>query len=195
MTETTFSRCPLRVVIFGGSACEPDSTRWSDAHALGRACAEQGWIIINGGYGGTMEASARGAREAGGTVIGVACAIFHSPPNQFLSEVVMTNDLHHRLRGLIELGQAFICLPGSTGTLAELALVWEMMNKRLMPVGPRLCFGDFWKPIVSIFDDDPNADPRVPALEGLRERRGELVAFVDTPAAAVDQIRRQTGWA
>ena len=37
---------------------------------------------------------------------------------------------------------------GGTGTLVELAVVWEMLNKSVMAAKPFVVLGDFWAPIL-----------------------------------------------
>jgi uncharacterized protein (TIGR00730 family) len=180
----------IKVVLFGGSACLPGDAAWEAAAEAGRRIAERGWTLVNGAYGGTMLASAEAARAAGGRTIGVACRIFKSAPSAFLDETRWTVDLYERLRGLIDLGDAYLCLPGSTGTLAELALAWELMNKRLIPPRPLICW-EFWRPVVEVFAQDANRDPRVPALGNLRERRGELIDFVSNAGEAIAAIERR----
>ncbi len=59
------------ITAFGSSRPQPGSQAYETAQALGAALAKSGFVVANGGYGGTMEATARGAREAGGTTIGV----------------------------------------------------------------------------------------------------------------------------
>ena len=55
------------ISVFGtGRAREGDGV-YDLAEQLGRALAEAGFIVANGGYGGTMQAGAKGAAEAGGT--------------------------------------------------------------------------------------------------------------------------------
>lgn len=173
------------LAVFGGSEAADGSADYADAEAIGRAAAEAGWTIVNGGYGGCMEASARGAAAARGRAIGVTCTIFKSPANPFISEVVPTADLYTRLRTLIELGDAYVVLPGSTGTLAELALVWELVNKRMLPRRPILCWGEMWRPVVSIFSGDTTSDPRLDT-SGLPDRRVDLITFVNS----VDELMR-----
>ena len=96
-----------------------------------------------------MEASARGAVEAGGKVIGVTCSLWKSPPNRFITRREPTTRYDQRLFKLIELGRCgYVCLSGSTGTLAELAVVWEMLNKGLLPRRPLVCVGGFWQPMI-----------------------------------------------
>ena len=41
------------------------------ARAVGRGLAEAGFTVVTGGEGGAMEHASHGAREAGGTVVGV----------------------------------------------------------------------------------------------------------------------------
>jgi uncharacterized protein (TIGR00730 family) len=182
---------PKQVVIFGGSSYNPGEEAYEAAEALGRAIAENGWTIVNGGYGGTMLACSRGAAGVGGEVIGVGCTILKTGLNEHVTQPVLTANLHDRLARLIELGDAYVALPGSTGTLAELAMVWELVNKQLIPVRPILCWGDFWKPVVCVFSQDGTQDPRINTL-GVTESRGDLIHFVTTPDEAVRVITELT---
>jgi uncharacterized protein (TIGR00730 family) len=116
------------------------------AEEVGRRIAEQGWVLKNGGYGGTMAAAARGARGAGGRVIGVTCGAFgRTGPNPYLSEAVETEDLLERLRRLIDGADAFGVFAGGTGTLTELLLTWEMMVKGLLEPRVICLIGPGWE--------------------------------------------------
>jgi hypothetical protein len=185
------SQRSLRVVVFGGSDARPGEPLWRAAADLGAAVAARGWTLVNGGYGGTMLASAQAARAAGGRTIGVGCTIFKSEPNEHLSETIWTDNLHDRLRTLIELGDACVCLPGSTGTLVELAMVWELVNKGLIDRRPLLCWGEFWRPVVGVFAENRVWDPRLPKTGGLPTSCGDLLTFVGSAAEAVDAILAQ----
>jgi predicted Rossmann-fold nucleotide-binding protein len=50
---------------------------------------------------------------------------------------------------LIELGDGFIILQGGTGTMLELAAVWEFINKGLMDSKAVVCHSSLWKSIVN----------------------------------------------
>ncbi len=180
-----------KIVIFGGSSFVPGDEAYEAAQSLGRAVSGAGWTVVNGGYGGTMLAASHGAAMDGGEVIGVGCTIFKSDLNEHITESVMTHSLYDRLERLIELGDAYIVLPGSTGTLAELAMVWELVNKKMIPARPILCWGDFWRPVVRIFAQDGTQDPRINTL-GVTERRGDLIHFVDSAEQAVGVITELT---
>lgn len=64
------------VSVFGTGRAKTGDKNYKEAQELGRLLAGAGFAIANGGYGGTMEASAKGAKEAGGEVVGVTCTAF-----------------------------------------------------------------------------------------------------------------------
>ncbi len=137
------------VAVLGHS--KTDARHYAQAERVGALLAGNGYIVINGGYGGTMEAGAKGAVEAGGEVVGVTCTAWDAAPNRYSTRHVRTGDLHERLAALLELGDAgYVVLPGGTGTLVELASCWEWMNKRLMAARPLVCVGAFWRPVVDV---------------------------------------------
>jgi uncharacterized protein (TIGR00730 family) len=147
------------VTIFGSSLPGEGTEIYQQAQYLGRRLAEAGFAVCNGGYAGLMEASARGARESGGHTIGVTCSIWTSTPNRWIAEEVRTPTFMERLQTLIERGDAYIVLPGGTGTLAELALVWEMMNKSSLSqsVGgrkPLVVMAPYWQPVIECLDQE-----------------------------------------
>jgi uncharacterized protein (TIGR00730 family) len=148
------------VTIFGTGGAKKGDYAYVLAYETGKLLAQAGFTIANGGYGGTMLAAAKGASEAGGEVIGVTCSAFkNSKPNEYISREVDTVSLDERLDKLIQLGQAYVVLPGGTGTLLELAKVWELKNKGFLKTDkPIIILGRFWKPLVdSVASDDPDS--------------------------------------
>jgi uncharacterized protein (TIGR00730 family) len=165
------------VTVFGSG--DPPSDVEKLAGELGRAIAVRGWTIRNGGYGGTMEAAARAARGAGGRVVGVTCTAFARPaPNEFVSETIETADLFQRLARLIEGADAFVALPGGTGTLTELFLTWELMAKGLTGVRPICLLGAAWEPWWRAFESDPELVRRLGFL-GRASGVDEALAFIE----------------
>jgi len=148
------------------------------AEEIGRLVAGRGWVLANGGYGGSMEASARGAKSAGGRVIGVTCDLFSREPNRYVDEVIRTPDLYARIRTLLERSDAYLALPGATGTLAEVAMAWEMLAKRFLEPRPLVLVGEFWRPLFRMLVPHP----------GAAAAAGGLVRLVATPVAAVDAL-------
>lgn len=153
MTEKVIS-------VFGTSRAKPGDEIYQNAYNLGSELAKAGFTIANGGYGGTMEAAAHGANLNNGQVIGVTCSAFkRGKANEYVTKEVKTDSLPQRLEKLIELGDAFVVLPGGTGTLLELAEVWELKNKHFISQDiPIILLGDFWRPVVRIIAvDDPDS--------------------------------------
>ena len=151
------SKAKKVVAVFGANRAARGEPLYGLAEEIGREIAGAGWTLLNGGYGGTMEAAARGARENGGRVIGVPVAIYSSQVSPFVSESVMTQDLWERIRLMLDRSDAFIALEGSTGTLAEIGMAWEFIAKKLLPPKPLIFIGDFWAPLYRTVLSAPNS--------------------------------------
>lgn len=181
------------VTVFGSSIPGEGTEIYQEAHQLGRRLAEAGFAICNGGYAGLMEASARGAREAGGHTIGVTCDVWTARANRWITEEVRTATFMERLLTLVERGDSYVVLPGGTGTLAELALAWEMMNKSVLSrsVGgrkPLLVMVPYWQPVIECLGQETKLDPhsnriKIPALD--------IVTMVHTVDEAVAQATKE----
>jgi hypothetical protein len=144
------------VSVFGAARARPEDKNFVIAEKLGRLLAEAGFAIANGGYGGTMLAVSKGAKEAGGEVIGVTCSAFgRGSANEFISREIVTTSLNERLDTLISLGSAYVVLPGGTGTLLELAFIWELKNKGFLSGDkPIILLGDYWQPLMRLIAID-----------------------------------------
>ena len=140
------------ITVFGTSKAKPGDSVFAMAEEVGRLLAENGFTIANGGYGGTMLAGAKGAAGAGGKVVGVTCTAFkRGKANEYVTEEISTASLEERLAKLIELGDAYLVLPGGTGTLLELADVWEHKNKGFANADkPIILIGAFWQPLLAM---------------------------------------------
>ncbi len=166
------------VTIFGSSRPKPGDVEYQLALDLGTALARAGYAVCNGGFAGTMEASARGAKEAGGTTIGVTFTdLGPREHNRWIDEVVQESTLIRRAMKLVELGDAYVVLKGGTGTLMELAIVWEFINKGLMTEKPIVVVGPFWEGVVDTLNEEL-------AWEGL-ERCTRYVARAATPEEVI----------
>ena len=167
------------ITIFGTGRAKTGDVIFETAEETGKLLAQAGFTIANGGYGGTMTAAAKGAAGAGGEIIGVTCSAFkNSKPNQYITREIVTESLDERLKTLIKLGQAYIVFPGGTGTLLELAKVWELKNKGFSKADkPIILVGEFWKPLVTLIEiDDPDSSKHVKLANGPKQAV-ELVAI------------------
>jgi len=137
------------VTVFGSSRPNERDEEYELAYEVGKNLALNGFTVCNGGYAGIMEASARGAKEAGGKTIGVTFQnTFQKNANRWIDEEIVQLTLVNRMVNLVELGSAYIVLKGGTGTLLELAVVWEFINKGLLKERPIVIVGDFWNSVI-----------------------------------------------
>lgn len=145
----------MKITVFGGSQASEDSVVYAQAVQLGKSLGSQGHTVLTGGYIGTMEAVSRGAAEAGGHVIGVTCheiEQWHSSRtvNRWVQEEWKKTTLIERLEALITGCDAALALPGGTGTLAEIAVAWNLMVIRSIPEKPLILIGEGWS---GVFDE------------------------------------------
>ncbi len=173
------------VSVFGGSTPEPGSPDYQEAYALGRHLAGAGHAVMNGGYGGTMEAVSRGAHEAGGRVTGVTVGLFEDrygiQPNPYVGEVVRYDTLHERLHHLIARCDAAVALRGGVGTLTEVALTWSLVQVREIALKPLVLVGAGWEAILSTY----RAESYVKTQD---------MALIQTVGTAADVVPALAAW-
>jgi hypothetical protein len=142
------------VTIFGGAKCSETDPEYLEARKLGRLLAESGFTICTGGYLGVMEAASRGAREAGGRVLGIVMNQFKSEPNRFLTEKVATDHFYDRLQNLIVRSVGFVAFKGGMGTVTEISLVWNKLQTKELPYRPLVLVGDSWPRVVDAWQEN-----------------------------------------
>jgi len=152
------------VTIFGGAKCSESDPEYLEARMLGRMLAESGFTICTGGYLGVMEAASRGAREAGGRVLGIVMNQFKSEPNRFLTEKVATDHFYDRLQNLIVRSVGFVAFKGGMGTVTEISLVWNKLQTKVLPYRPLVLVGDSWPKVVSAWQENLAVSPDDVAL-------------------------------
>jgi uncharacterized protein (TIGR00730 family) len=131
------------VTVFCSARVAEHDADYQHAYEVGKALAQAGFSVCNGGFGGAMEASSRGAKDGRGNTIGVTFDVKSRKPNPWIDKQIHVPKLIDRMLKLVELGDAYVVLKGGTGTLLELAAVWEFINKGLVDEKPIVIVGDF----------------------------------------------------
>ncbi len=114
-------RKPVVGVMGGSKASEGVAAM---AEELGKLIAQHGWILLNGGRDtGVMAASARGAKLAGGTVIGILPGKDAKKAAPDLDIAIVTGMVADG-RNLINVlsSDVVIACPGRLGTMSEVIL-------------------------------------------------------------------------
>ena len=167
------------ITIFGSSKPLINEEQYLTAYQLGKQLAQFGFDICTGGFNGIMEAASKGAVEGGAEAIGVTVNLWTAQKNRFVTKEIVCETLFERIDKLIELGDGFVVLQGGTGTLLELAAVWEYFNKGLLDKKPVVCHSNIWKVIVSEMNEQMK-------LEG---RNFEMVKSFDTVESIADYFK------
>jgi uncharacterized protein (TIGR00725 family) len=149
--------------VIGGSAV--DDPTFAKAYELGRLIAGKGWVLLNGGRpSGVMDASAKGAREAGGLTVGILFDESQESASEAIDLVIPTGMGSARNIINVLASDVVVACTGSGGTLSELALALR-----------------FRRPVVLL-----DFDPGTPFLRAAGDGRWCRAA---TPAEAVLRVQ------
>ncbi len=178
MTEKTRSR--HYIAVFGSSQAVPDGPLYRQAYDLGRSLAQSGFGVVSGGYGGTMEAVSRGAREAGGRTRGITLATFDRwrRANDWIEVEQKADTYLERVARLTEGASGFIALEGGVGTLSEVSLTWSLLQVGELENKPLVLLGECWKSYLQTVREAFMMRPGDMQLLRLAEDVPQAVAFL-----------------
>ncbi len=168
------------IAVIGTAASDngnPGQTALSLAYETGKLIAEKGAVLINGGRSGVMEASSRGAAEAGGLSVGILPGLDKSEANPYVDIVLPTGFGNARNTFTMRAADAAIMIGGGAGTLNELTI---SINERMTPVIVLEGSGGWADRIRSIAYDGKYLD----------ERRLYPILFATSPQEAVEQAMK-----
>jgi uncharacterized protein (TIGR00730 family) len=185
------------VTVFGSSRVGRDDPEYEAARRLGALIAQHGWTLCNGGHDGTMEAAARGAKEAGGSTIGVSLAIYRPETrNVWLDQEIVAESLFARLEQLVTLGSAYVVLRGGIGTLLEMCLVWNLVQSPEFTGKPIVLIGEAWRKLVEAFKENLPMHPweaeSIVVVDSVDEAVARLAAYFEQ-RPKLPEARRASG--
>ncbi|MCF8571453.1 TIGR00730 family Rossman fold protein [Gordonia sp. HY002] len=172
------------VTVFGSARDQPGSPGYEQAVELGRLLGEAGFAVITGGGPGAMEATNKGAYEAGAPSIGLNIELpFEQHINPYLTLGMNFRYFFVRKTMFVKYAQAFVCLPGGFGTLDELSEALTLVQTGKVLRFPIVLVGrEFWGPLVEWIKTTLAAEGKI-SRDDL-----DLVTLVDTPAEAVQAV-------
>ena len=119
----------MKITVYLGANEGNDPALKTAVQELGSWIGESGNTLVYGGSRtGLMGELADSTLAAGGRVIGIEaqCFVDEDVQHEGLTELHVTPTMAERKAKMIELGDAFLAVPGGTGTLEEIA---EVMSK------------------------------------------------------------------
>jgi uncharacterized protein (TIGR00725 family) len=121
MMQTCQKKRPIVGVMGAGNHAAPSAVEY--AYQLGALIAQEGWILLNGGRNcGVMDASARGAKEAGGLTVGILPDPDLRNTSAFIDIPILTALGSGRNNINVLTSDVIIACRGGAGTLSEIAL-------------------------------------------------------------------------
>lgn len=174
------------VTVFGSARTKLDDPYYEIAYNLGKLLAHEGLSVITGGGPGIMEATNKGAKEAGGASAGVGIELpFEASNNDYIDSDKNITFRYFFVRKLMFLkySQAFVAFPGGLGTLDELFESLTLSQTGKTPKFPIILVGrDYWSGLVVWLQDRALAQGYINADDL------ELFRVVDTAGEVMDSI-------
>jgi uncharacterized protein (TIGR00725 family) len=122
------TRAPV-ITVIGKSARNPadpvPTQALRAAEEVGELLARRGAIVVTGGLSGVMEAVSRGAKNAGGLVIGILPGFDKRDANDYVDVAITTGMGWMRNTLVVRAADAVIMISGGIGTLNELTVAYE----------------------------------------------------------------------
>lgn len=109
----------MYISVIGGSKCSKEI--YELAYKVGREIAKRKAILICGGLSGVMDASAKGAKEAGGITVGILMGDTRIGASKYLDVSIPTGMGEARNILVVKAADAVIAIGGEYGTLSEIA--------------------------------------------------------------------------
>ncbi len=161
-----------QVAVIGDADASPEACAF--AEALGEAIGRNGWALLSGGRDGIMSAASRGARRAGGVVVGILPTADDSAGNEDC-HVLLPTGMGWTRNSLTALaGDVVVAIGGRAGTLTEIAYAWS-----------------YGKPIIAATGLGGWSERL--AGQAVDDRRDECIEAVASPEQAESALRRILG--
>jgi len=180
-----------RVAFYGDADAKKSDQHYQEAFETAKILAKNGYIIVNGGGPGVMLASTLGAKEEKGKVevviidekvdMGKNYEGSEISNKDLVDKIYRTKTIQDRTEKVVELADAHIVFKGGTGTMAELALVWEKAKFDFGKHEPLIFYGDCWKNTVEDLVNNLNFDSI--------ERK--VYAFANSPEEVLELINNK----
>lgn len=183
-----------KVAFFGDAAVGVNHLAYQMAYQTAKKLAKMGYVIVNGGGPGVMDAATRGAESVNGETISVTFYPEHASgfEGRYLANVtdkeIKTDNYIERMYKLMEEADVFLLFQGGTGTLSELGTAWVLAKLYYGHHKPFILVGSFWRAVIGAIHDNLLIDAKemdvfkivdgiddvLPAMKKLEEALGKV---------------------
>lgn len=154
------------IAFFGDANISETDETYTQAFKLAGILAKEGYVIVDGGGPGVMEAATNGAKKAEGKTITVTFDPTNAPgfEGKYVGNIpdqeITTTNYVERMFKLMEMGDIFIMFKGGTGTISEFGTAWVLAKLYFGCHKPFILFGDFWIEIIDVMKKNLNIDSK-----------------------------------
>ena len=172
------------VTLFGSARINPEDPIYKKAVEIAALFVKEGFAVISGGGPGIMEAANKGAKEAGGTSVGLNIELpFEQIPNPYADIQVNFRYFFVRKVMLVKYAMAYIIMPGGFGTLDELfEAVTLIQTERIKPFPVILVGADYWQGLIDWIKDRMLAEKRISPEDV------DILQIIDDPGDVVKAV-------
>ncbi len=141
---------PPAITIFGSARTKPDHPYYRDAVRIAELCVQRGFPVLTGGGPGIMEAGNRGAKQAGGTSIGLCIRLpMEQHDNPYITKALHFHYFFVRKVMFLKYCCGVVVMPGGFGTLDELFETITLVQTNKIRRIPVVLYGSaFWRPML-----------------------------------------------
>jgi uncharacterized protein (TIGR00730 family) len=134
------------VTIFGSSKTKREEKYYRLAEQTASLLVKAGYGVITGGGPGIMEAANKGAKEAGGTSVGLNIIIpSQQKGNRFITTLLDFRYFFCRKVMFVKYAKAFVIIPGGFGTMDELLEAVTLIQTERIETFPVIMVGrEYW---------------------------------------------------
>lgn len=148
-------RYSVAATFFGSTRTTPDDPIFQQASELAGRLSKRGFAIITGGSSGIMQASNKGAYDAGGASVGLNIRLPDAQGyNQYLTDKFSFDHFFVRKVMLTYASEVYVYFPGGFGTLDEFFEIITLVQTKKIRNVPVILYGkSYWEPMLHLFED------------------------------------------
>jgi len=171
------------ITVFGSARFTEDNIYYQKARELGRQLGELGFVIVTGGGPGIMEASNRGAMDAGAYSVGCTIKLpREQKSNPYLTRTIEFDHFFVRKVLLVKYSYAFVVMPGGFVTLDEFLETLTLIQTGTLHNFPVVIIGkEYYKDVREMID-------KMIAEKTISPDDQHLILFTDEVSEAVEHI-------
>lgn len=175
------------VTFYGSARLKEDHPYYQKVKNLAfRISKELGYTVMSGGGAGIMEASNKGAYEAGGKSVGLTIKLPREQhTNKYVTDEIPFNFFFSRQSAMSYETEVCIFCPGGFGTLNELFEILTLEQTGKIGKIPVVLFGEeFWRPFEKVIEEI-----LLQKYETINEEDLKLYKIIDNEEEVLDIIR------